>query len=314
MRKKKVFDKDLVLYILPLLVLVFASCTPTNEAPQETGPYGTAGVVLTLEPVKNTYYTVGNSIPFSFFLRIQNKGYHSIDSNDLYFVLSGFDESIIKGISKTKDNIELGNEIIYGKRTFNSEGSTLLFPVEATSTFEEVGTDFEYNVNFLLRYCYKYKTIATANVCINTNTGMYDSGCVPETVTFTGGQGAPVEFLSVSPIQSGTDYSFEIKLKNSGTGAVFNPETSLVGNNCEKLDSTLANYGKLKVSAKFSDNEIANCFPEVIDISQGEASVRCTFNSLNGQYIRLLNLQADYIYADSASLPITFKYFKQKQN
>ncbi len=313
MRKKKVFDKDLALYILPVLVLVFASCTPTNEAPQETGPYGTAGVVLTLEPVKNTYYTVGNSIPFSFFLRIQNKGYYDIVMNDLKFSITGFDKEIVRvdGIdSQIKDFGDL-----YSKRTYRSEGANYLCALEGESAFDDNPlTDFEYNVNFLLRYCYKYKTIATANVCINTNTGMYDSGCVPETVTFTGGQGAPVEFLSVSPIQSGTDYSFEIKLKNSGTGAVFNPETSLEGNNCEKLDSTLANYGKLKVSAKFSDNEIAKCFPEVIDISQGEASVRCTFNSLNGQYIRLLNLQADYIYADSASLPITFKYFKQKQN
>ena len=305
---KKLGGKFLTLYTLLVLGLLLASCIPTSEPTQEAGPYGTTGVVLTLEPVKNTYYTVGNSIPFSFLLRIQNKGYHTLDSTDLSFTLTGFDQSIITGIPKTKQELQIVDEIIYGKRTFNSEGSTTLFPIEATSSFDDVGVDFEYDANFLLRYCYKYETLATANVCVNTNTDMYDRGCIPETVLFSGGQGAPIEFISVTPLREGDGYSFNITLKNSGNGAVFPINTDL--ESCKKLNALSEDYGHFSIKAYFSENEEAECLPSEPNIGQGIASVRCKFEGVSGQYQRLLNLKAEYVYADSSNLPLVFRYFK----
>jgi len=295
--------------IFIILAIALTSCIPANEPIESSNPQGTTGIILSLEPIKTTYYTVGNSIPFSFFLRIQNKGYHGIKPNELFFVLTGFDKNIIQDLSNIATEIKVSEPLLYGKNTFNTEGITLLYPIEATSKFEDVAIDFEYNVNFLMRYCYKYKTFATANVCINTNSNMYNSGCTPETVILSGGQGAPVEFVSVTPLKEGNDgYSFNITLKNSGTGAVFPYSTFL--DSCEKLNALSEEYGHLEVKAYFSDNEIADCLPAEPNIGEGKVSVRCKFDGVSGQYQRLLNLEAEYVYADSANLPLTFRYFK----
>jgi hypothetical protein len=299
----------IIIGIFLILAIALTSCIPTTEPEESSNPKGTAGIVLTLEPVKSSYHTVGSSIPFSFFLRIQNKGYHSIKPEELFFVLTGFDTNIISELSKIEEQIDFTDELLYGKNTFNSEGTNLLYPIEATSVFEDVAIDFDYNVNFLLRYCYNYKTFATTNVCINTNNNIYDSGCIPEKVIFSGGQGAPVEFVSVTPLKESDDsYSFNITLKNSGNGAVFPSSTSL--DSCEKLNALSEEYGHLVVKAYFSDTERANCLPTHPNIAEGIVNVRCKFDGVSGQYQRLLNLEAEYVYADSANLPLTFRYFK----
>lgn len=300
--KKNETINTTLLTTLLIILIATSSCSQTQNETQ--GNFGTTGVTVTLQPVRNLYSIIGKSLDFSMFLKIKNQGSHTLSTTDLYYEITGYDKDIIKQLTGLNNPAET----LYGKNDFNTDGTYIEYVVDGKTEFEDVLVDFDYNVNFLLRYCYKYKTKAMANVCLNTDAQNYGTGCVPQTVSLSGGQGAPIEFLSVTPIRSSEGYAFEIVLRNSGNGAVFSQNTEI--EKCTSLSALSPDYGKLSIKAYFDNTESGDCSPMEPNIGSGIVTIRCNFQGQAGQFSRFLNLEADYVYADFSSVPLTFRFFK----
>ncbi len=121
--------------------------------------------------------------------------------------------------------------ILNGGREFLLAGSTYEYPggEKEYLTYNgqivswQPGVD-QTTQHFLLTSCYQYTTFADPFVCVDPYP---ESGgrkvCTPKSITWNGGNGAPVAVTSIEQENTARKILFHINVKNIGTGQVYDP-------------------------------------------------------------------------------------------
>ena len=158
--------------------------------------------------------------PFDVMVELKNKGAHTVGFSGDKIYLSGFDTSIITGISTNGERVPSNFE---GITEYNSEGGydTLQFTAEIYPL--RMKKIDKYPATILATACYSYKTTASDNICIDPNpfsTTTERKVCTPTTASF-GTQGAPIAVTSVEVDPTPRVTRFKIHISNVGGGTVF---------------------------------------------------------------------------------------------
>ena len=207
-----------------------------------------------------------DSEDFAVLLDIENLGAFDIGGPGDRIYLSGFDNRLITGLPSQGVQIPQ----LEGKNQFNPQGarSTVSFkgrigritgdvipqPIQATA-------------------CYRYRTEATANVCIDPDpysTGVRPVSCTPSSPGL-GTQAAPIAVSAIAVEPRPGKTGFRVTVSNVGGGSVFRngPDT----------------LGKCNPQDRIDYNDID--YVEITDVTVGGSSIRPSCTPLDRGHVRL---------------------------
>lgn len=301
--------------VLLLLLVVIVACAPTqNDGAQPADfRYGSEGLYMSfvsnLPPPR-----LLDSEPFNVMLMVENRGTANVGRSDGDIFLSGFDSKIIALSTDRQSLPELeGRGPFIPKGGFNT--------VQFSGTIARLSSYRidKYQPTILATACYKYETVASAQVCIDPNPFSATSVpkvCTPGTVSL-GSQGAPIAVTSVEVEPSPTKTRFRINIQNVGGGDVFMPDNlakcspysspGLGFNEVDfvRVDEVMIAGTTLKTSCKPIDGMGA------LRLTGGSASLFCEFDvaSMRAQsaYLSPLNVILKYGYRQSIYMPIEIR-------
>lgn len=204
-------------------------------------------------------------------LELENRGTYTIGGPGDRVYLSGFDPSIIAGISPAGEQIPK----LEGRSQFISQGGFDTVAFRAQTRFLED----RYPVRLLATACYEYSTVASANICVDPNPyapAIRQKVCIPQNVPLGGGQGAPISVSLVEVDASPGKTRFKIRVQNVGAGEVFRAGGEML-NRCSPFGPGLA----------FDEVD----YVELTDVIVSGTSIRSTCRPLDSSHIRLTNNQ-----------------------
>ncbi len=244
-------------------------------------------------------------------IELRNRGSHPVGYGGDKIYLSGFDPTIIQGLSSLGTQIPSGFE---GVTQFNPEGGYDTIQTNGIINLAKMQNIDHYPVTLLATACYGYKTLASENVCIDPDpfsTSSERKVCIPAPVSF-GTQGAPVAVGSVDVEATRGSTTFKISINNVGGGTVFNygidnlmkcnpyHASGLGYNDVDKIMLT-----KVEVSGKVITT---SCKPydqadSSIRIINGQATIFCRVDGLGAgpAYTTPLTVELDYGYRNTIS-------------
>lgn len=272
------------------------------------------------EVYEKSYATVG--------LRLQNKGTYDIEEGYLAISLEkDYMESVTSSLKATARNIDFSD---YDHITFNLMGKS----VEAPNGDEDVLTfimkiwELEqlsqtHTSTIAITSCYKYKTVATETVCIDSDIyGMKQrvKGCTVKEISL-GDQGAPVAVTKIQPKmlpeEDGVEPQFIITIENKGGGLVVDKDSVEDACYSEALDYTKLNNvevsaylmergGRTRLDCNIDeDEEIGK-----VMLKEKRATVRCKLPQgieEEGTYSTPLTIEIDYGYSSTISQDIKIR-------
>jgi len=152
--------------------------------------------------------------------------------------------------------------------------------------------------------CYNYRTVASANVCLDPNpfsATVQQKVCTPASVSLGGGQGAPVavNIVEVDPALGKT--RFRIRVQNVGGGEVFKPAAL---NKCSPFSEGLKfdEIEYVKVLKVNTQNKNLKCNPLVdgghLRLTGGQGTLFCEVDGLTGTaaFVSPLVIELEYGY------------------
>lgn len=291
---------------LVLLVLVIAACQPT--APTKEGAafaqefrQGTEGLAMRVaQNLPPSRLFSGEEL--AVVLELENRGTYTLGGPGDRIYLSGFDPSIISGISPAGEPIPR----LEGRTQFVSQGG---FDTVSFRAITRLLKD-RYPVRLLATACYGYETVASANVCIDPNPyapAIRQKVCAPANVPLGGGQGAPVAVSLVEVDASPGKTRFKIHVQNAGGGEVFRSGGQML-NKCAPTGPGLgfdeADYVELADVIVSSVSIRGSCRPldlSHIRLTNGQGLVYCEFDRPRGDaaYVTPLTVVLRYGYRQS---------------
>ena len=293
--------KIYAILLLAFLSLSLVSCTggtggESTDQQFRTNVYtGTQGLVMRIVP---------GSIPTRVFeeqnlnvlIELQNKGVYPLSGT---IHISGYDPNIINFFEPDKSFGVLDERSPF----VNIEGGIDTTEFTSGPITLPPGVD-SINQKFVVNACYRYRTLASATVCVDPNpfSLVQTKSCKPGTVTMSGGQGAPVSVTSVIPEFSTNKVFFKINVRNSGIGTVIK-SSSTTGGKCPfKLDFNDINQFDYRVELGGVQGK---CSPErPVRLINNQVSIFCTFDIPKGNidaYQTALTTTIDYGYKESLS-------------
>ena len=290
--------------LIVVLILASFGCQRNLEpGRQEQDIYvGTKGLdiklIKDLPPSK-----VFDTSAINILAELKNQGTSDISGGKCYAHLSGYDESIIRGLDKEK----FCGSNLFGKSRVFPEGG--LDTVEFNTDLIQLPTGVDsLSQKFILTSCYDYETIASPVVCIDPGLFKIKSiqdACTVRDVTLGGGQGAPVAVSRVDVDMLGADkVGFRIHISNVGGGQVLRNGVSLSGRGSNSCPFNLDydDYNIIDYSIQMSGGNMISCSPEHIRLVNDKASVFCKFDVPgNNAYTTPLQIKLNYAYLDSIS-------------
>lgn len=289
--------KRVILVSLLIAVFVLSGCTGGSTQRESNIDYRTGSQGLELQFLQGnppTRMYEGDKLALT--VEYTNKGAFGITNGRLY--LSGYDRQYVTLIPDRVENI-----VAEGKSQFNPLGQ---ISNVATFTDERVGlpeggqmTVDSLKQTFKVTACYKYRTIAVAQICIDPDpfsVAPEEKVCITHDVSM-GTQGAPVAVTSAEEDVSRDRVQFKIHVSNVGSGTVIAPDSSI--NECHiRLERD--DIDMVKIKARFSDKEL-KCQPELIRLTGGSGFSFCSYQGALGNeaYQTLLNVELDYGYRNS---------------
>ena len=296
--------------IVLVLVIMISGCTSSGVQKESTDRdyhKGTDGV--TMEFVKNAppdkLYT---GDPFEMIIELKNEGaYPESETFEGKLRISGVDGNAIRGTWEDGNEIEAD---FVGKSQYLPDGGY------TTMTYidrDGVNIPFDADIleqTVLVHLCYKYKTIATAEVCLDPDpyaVVQEDKVCEFGDTTLSGGQGGPVSVTKVEQ-EIGKDKTyFRIYIKNVGDGSVIKRSEY---NSCP-FDLELSDIDKVFVTVDLPHDGSPKCTPsgtssDPVRLVDGQGSLLCSFDNptTDSAFVSPLKITLDYAYSTSISKDI----------
>ncbi|MBS3128315.1 hypothetical protein J4410_04175 [Candidatus Woesearchaeota archaeon] len=303
--------KHAVLAILIALVLL-SSCTFIGGGKREqalttefrTGTQGLTMRFLPSLPPQRLFDNEG----FVAMLEVENRGSFPIGGGIDRVYLSGFDPSLITGVP-------IGGEPlldIEGRSVFNpNQGG--IDTVEFRANIRPLGPQTDkYATTLLATACYGYKTVATANVCIDPDPFSRTSeqkACVAGGTTSLGSQGAPVAVTQVQIEPSPSRTVFRIFIQNVGGGTPIRDVTLL--NKCSPYDAYGLEFDEVEY-VSLESVEVAGVQPrckpqQEIRLTNGQGIIVCHLDHSFGRaaaFYSPLNIVLRYGYRSTIQTPL----------
>ncbi|MBW3016506.1 hypothetical protein KY309_02760 [Candidatus Woesearchaeota archaeon] len=303
--------------VLLLFLAVVVACAPVQKEAAEPVDfrYGTEGLYMSFVPNLPPPRLL-DSEPFNVMLMVENRGTTNVGRGDGDIFLSGFDPRIITMSADRQPVPDLeGRGPFIPKGGFNT--------VSFSGTIAKLSSYRidKYQPTILATACYRYETVASAQVCIDPNPFAPASApkvCTPGTVSL-GSQGAPIAVTSVEVEPSPTKTRFRIHLQNVGGGDVFLPDSEYLSK-CSpysdpglgfnevdfvRVDEVMIAGTSLKASCKPLDSRGS------LRLTGGSASLFCEFDvaSMRAQsaYLSPLNVILKYGYRQSIYMPVEIR-------
>ncbi len=293
--------------VIIVLFLVFLMACAGRKAAQQAQPTefrsGTQGIymqfVTNLPPPK-----VFDREPLNVMIQVENRGTAPVGMAGLDRIyLSGFDNNIITNIPM--DGVDIPP--MEGRGPYMPQGG--IDTVSFMGRIQPLGSRRidKYQPTLLATACYRYETIASAQVCIDPNPYAPTSAakvCTPSTVG-TGSQGAPIAVTSVEVTPSPEKTRFKISISNVGGGDVFRAGARYLGS-CSpysgglgfneidfvRVTDVIISGQPIKDTCKPLDKE------GHVRLTNGQAQLFCEFNAPPGQsaFLTPLEILLEYGY------------------
>lgn len=305
--------KSVLVVLLAVLVVACAPRTTTEQPQAQDFRSGTEGIVMSFVP-NLPPPEVYEGEPLQVMVQVENKGTYSVDRNSGKIHLSGYDPSFLS--IGGPDGVGWGYlPRLEGRGPFLPQGGidTLTFESPAVSGLSGANID-KYEPTILATACYKYQTLATAQVCLDPKPfapTSQDKVCTPSTVSL-GSQGAPVAVTRVEVEPAPDKTRFRIYLANVGGGDLFK-EGSLPA--CDPRSQGLRfdelDYVKVN-SVTLSGRDLTDCKPldgqQMIRLINGQATLFCSATvQQQGAYLAPLNIELEYGYRSTIAKKITIR-------
>lgn len=295
-----------IMLISILFILVGCTTGPFQKDVEEDIHKGNTGLVMNFfkgTPPKTVHE--GETFPVT--VELRNKGAYDIQNGDLLI-------NIEQDLLELKEG-ELKEDLdIEGKSTGNIEGSLdkKTFLLKSKNLGKETET---ITSNIIVSACYKYRTVFSEDVCIDTdyyNTKGFVKACTAETSTFSSGQGGPISITKVEAKMLAEDDmiipKFDIYISNYGTGQVIKDDE--VDDLCSSKTVDKEDINFVKVSVDLFEESL-DCNKETLVLKEGSGFIRCSLT--NGiskdtpSYTSLLTVTLDYGYSESISQSVEIK-------
>ncbi len=292
---------------LILLLLLLAACqfqVPTKtKFPQEIPVFtGTTALEAAFNPASMSNIIMCQQADV--YVDVKNTGASNIVDGTLTFIT---EDQYLMPLSERVRKFSL-----LGKSQFNPKGGfdQVNFKVKNIGILPQFES---YQSDLIFRACYKYDTIAAAQVCIDPDVANLNprKTCRATPVVLPGGQGAPVAVTRVEPLMvpEGDQIHpvFVVYVQQLGRGDVVKPEGSELA--CTGGGGPLlASYASVRASIQ---NRELKCEPNPVRIEPGQESrficerQDMLFGPTSGTFSTILSVQLDYGYVTSALLPMT---------
>lgn len=295
--------KMIVVYCLILLVFV-VGCTPKQpENPQDVAAVtrfvrsGSLGLDMRFVqnfPPNQIYDTTNLPV----LLELRNLGTFDLAGNKCFIQLSGFDQSIIRGMNVRQLCGELPGKSVYslegGFGTIDFNSGNMILPADVDM----------YKPNIVATVCYEYQTIASPQVCVDPQ--FYDlvatqKACQVRDFGVSGGQGAPVAVTYVNVDMMSNKAVFAIDIANVGGGRVVSPRAGIdrcpVGLKYDEFD-------QVRFRVELSGGRLVQCSPKdfMVRLVNNKGKIVCTFDIGNTQAFETpLRVELDYNYVQTVS-------------
>lgn len=295
-----------------IVVFVLTGCNngtgPSISITDQEIRVGTEGLVIdfidNMPPVK-----VYETDTFPVGLKLYNKG--AFDIKESYILLNIEQDNVGLVKDALKRSIKLD-----GKSAGNPYGDseTINYLLKANELGKEVET---ITSNILVTTCYKYQTISTNSVCVDTdyyNLKNAVKSCSAAEITSDSGQGGPISITKIEPQMMEEDNvlkpAFMIYIKNNGNGQVFSSD--MVSSACSEQGISRESINYLGVEASFgSEGASLDCRPSAIKLKDNEAVIRCIYDDgidkNKPAYSTVLRIILDYGYTQTMSKQVEIK-------
>jgi hypothetical protein len=291
---------------IALVIIFLTACTQGSVKEQnadENFRTGTQGITINFiqnAPPSKIY--AGDNLAVS--VELWNKGAYP-DTNVLEgkLALSGFDPSAING---QWDGGDVMPADLVGKSANNPSGGYGIMTYEASN----VNIPFDaspYTITLIAHACYKYQTIASPLVCIDSNPYSVVSEekvCRIGDVSLGGGQGAPVSVTKIEEEVGSDTIYFRIYVRNAGGGTVIGTDAY---DSCP-FDLNLDDLNTIVVNVDSSFDTRPRCTPagtatDPVRLINGQGYIFCSMSKPNtgSAYQTPLNIQLEYVYSNSIS-------------
>lgn len=229
-----------ILYVVLVVLTLFlyAGCTGGGFSASNYRS-GSQGLEMTLHSSNPTVLYEGDQL--SWLLEVRNRGTTDVDADSkAYVYVSGYDPNYVQGIEvKYGISGSTNTLVLDGKSEFDPTGENAqVLTIESNPLFLPNYVD-EYPQSIQFDLCYEYKTLATAEVCVDPDpyNRRLDNKVCSLSATNYGAQGHPVVISSITPTVSSkgrnaNDISFAITFSNAGGGQVFSYQKSGIEQSC----------------------------------------------------------------------------------
>jgi len=317
--------------MLVFSLLVLASCQfggKSGGIKQVPIHVGQEGLVLhflpNLPPSRFYAPEEGEDIQFEVGVDLENKGAYDIVGG---YLALGLEREYLQFSRWNLEGKPQFSQIdVAGQRVlFNLLGKSQLDPLGeravATAAVTPLPIDRlteQHTTTVMMTACYPYSTEASAQVCIDTDVyGMKatEKVCKADTVSLSGGQGAPVAVTKVEEriLSSGGEYvrpQFVIYVRNLGSGTTVRTDKVETACSSEHLsDEDRAKFfNSISLEElRFSEFSLTgghfDCVPAEIKLKDGEGFAKCTLKP------ELLSASRD-TYATPLFVRLRYGYFQ----
>ncbi|MBI4140294.1 hypothetical protein HY485_00495 [Candidatus Woesearchaeota archaeon] len=293
--------------LLVLILLLIAACQPTTQTKEQqqisfrSGSEGLRISFMENLPPPRLF----DNEDFNAVIQIENRGAADVGAPGDKIYLSGFDPSIIAGVST------FGMQIppLRGKDPVTQQGDVdTVFFKGMVALLKDRGIT-QLPIKLLTTACYSYETLASPQVCIDPtpfSPSLKQKVCTAQNVA-SGTQGAPVAVTSVEVLPSPGSTKFKIHVSNVGGGRVFRYGMSALSK-CSPFTEGLSfnelDYVEVQdviVSGVSIKNTCRAMDQNNVPLRGGQGVFYCEFNRLRGSsaYLTPLIIKLRYGYETS---------------
>ena len=303
--------KFFITFFLVSLILLISGCNQQGEFNPDVHK-GTQGLVIDIlqnSPPPEVY----EGENFKIVMRLINKGAYPITNGILLLTTE-------KDFIDLKKGSEQINFKLKGKDPYNVWDDEKIESYDLYAKGLDEMSEKHESVMFLTA-CYDYETIASFDICIDTNPyNKKNTEPVCKVATLSSsGQGAPIAVTNVEQdISEETNYirpMFNIYIQNKGQGDVITPGSESSVCSSTPIDKKVFNTLELK-EVEFSNYKKSHgdieCSPKVIKLDEDGAIVRCIVNSgliskNEPSYLTTLKISLKYGYTTTEVINLDIK-------